>query len=69
MSESTTLTKEERDRIFIEYDAAMRRGDLEAAREAAKKLPLHPSLAEFVREHYTPEAIKEAGFLMPSAVD
>lgn len=62
------MTKKERSRLFDEYEAAVTRGDLEAAREIGKRIPLHPALAEFVREHYTPEQIREA-FTMPSSED
>lgn len=69
MSIITKLTREEKDRLFDEYDAAMNRGDLVAAREVGKKLPIHPSLVKWVRDKFSPEDIKKGGFIMPDSLD
>lgn len=69
MSTTVALTQEQRDDLFDEYDAAMKRGDLKAAREIGKRLPIHPSLIGWVKQIYTPEQIKEKGFIMPDSLD
>ncbi len=65
MGTSTRLTEEEKDEIFDLYHAAMDKGDYEVAFKVAIRLPIHPSLAKWAREVFTPEQIKEYGFIMP----
>lgn len=65
MATATVLTREQKDQLFDEYDAAMNRGDYEAARKIGSKLPIHPGLVDFVREKFTQEEIKEMGLIMP----
>lgn len=69
MGTAIALTQEQKDELFDEYDAAMNRGDYDAAVEIGKRLPIHPSLAGWVREKFTPEEIKEGGFIMPDSLD
>lgn len=68
MSATIALTQKQKDELFDEYDAAMNRGDYEAAVEIGKRLPIHPALAGWVREKFTSEEIKESGFIMPDTV-
>lgn len=65
MGAMVELTREEKDELFEQYSAAMDRGDYLAAREVGKKLPIHPALVGWIRKVFTPEEIKEAGFIMP----
>lgn len=69
VSTTIALTQEQKDELFDEYDAAMNRGDLKAAREIGKRLPIHPALVGWVKQIYTPEQIKEKGFIMPDLAD
>lgn len=69
MSTIRELTREEEDELFDQYSAAMDRGDYRAAREIGRKLPIHPKLVGWVREVFTPEEIREKGFIMPDSLD
>ncbi len=61
----TEMTDEEKDEVFDQYCAAKDRGDYEEAYKIATQIPIHPSLAKWAREVFTPEQIKEYGFIMP----
>lgn len=69
MSTIVELTQKQKDELFDEYDAAMKRGDYAAVKEIGRKLPIHPNLVPFVKAKYTPEKIRQMGLIMPIAAD
>ncbi|MDR1535373.1 MAG: hypothetical protein LBU64_09800 [Planctomycetota bacterium] len=69
MNAIADLTQKQKDELFDEYGAAMDRGDYEAAVAIGERLPIHPGLAGWAREKFTPEEIKESGFIMPDSLD
>jgi hypothetical protein len=65
----STMSKEDRHKIYNEYAAARDAGDMDKAYSIASRLPLHPGLARVGKKIFGIKYLKEEGFNLKDAVN